>query len=284
MQKNIELLASYWTLAGPAEPHTERDYSPFDFRLRVEAAARAGFTGMGIWHSDLANSLKRYSLTGMKRIFDDNGIRHIELEFLNDWYVDGPRKAASDARRDMLFSAAQAFGAHHVKVGDFNREDVPMPKLIADFRGLCDMAKTYDTRIGFEFMPFCRIDTIDKCRQLAEGAAADNGGIIFDLWHVVKLGIPYDAVAQFPLKYMTSVEINDGYLKSMPDLVEETTQHRKLCGEGEFDVKGFVRRVLDMGYAGPWGIEVLSNDLKRRPLDEIASSAFATTLAQFPAA
>jgi len=65
MATNVELLGSYWTLAGGAQPHTDKDYSPFDFKDRVEAAARVGFKGMGIWHSDLANTLKKRSLKEM---------------------------------------------------------------------------------------------------------------------------------------------------------------------------------------------------------------------------
>ena len=39
--QNVELIASYWTLAGGGEPHTDREYSTFDFKDRVEAAAKA---------------------------------------------------------------------------------------------------------------------------------------------------------------------------------------------------------------------------------------------------
>ena len=41
MTKDVELLASYWTIAGGALPHTDREYSPFDFKDRVQAAAKA---------------------------------------------------------------------------------------------------------------------------------------------------------------------------------------------------------------------------------------------------
>ncbi len=58
MTKNVELLGSYWTLAGDAQPHTDKEYSPFDFKDRVESAAKAGFKGIGIWHADLAHVLK----------------------------------------------------------------------------------------------------------------------------------------------------------------------------------------------------------------------------------
>ena len=48
-----ELLASYWTICGGAEPHTDHEFSPFGLPERAAAAAKAGFTGLGIWHADL---------------------------------------------------------------------------------------------------------------------------------------------------------------------------------------------------------------------------------------
>src|SRR5262249_48110521 len=102
-----ELLASFWTLAGGGLPHTDREYSTFDFRDRVETAAQVGFRGIGIWHSDLAHILERRSLKEMKQILDDHGIRYVELEFLKDWFLDGDRKKESDREKERLFAAAE---------------------------------------------------------------------------------------------------------------------------------------------------------------------------------
>ena len=38
-----------------------------------------------------------------------------------------------------------------------------------------------------------------------------------------------------------------------------------------------------MGYAGPWGVEVLSEELRNLPIDEIFQRAYETTSAQFRA-
>ena len=62
MTPNVELLASFWTLAGRGEPHTDKEYSTFDFKARVETVAKLGFKGIGIWHSDLAHILERRTL------------------------------------------------------------------------------------------------------------------------------------------------------------------------------------------------------------------------------
>jgi sugar phosphate isomerase/epimerase len=280
MKSDVELLASYWTISAGL-PHTDREYSSYAFRDRVESAARAGFKGFGIWHADLDHVLQHVTLREMKQIFDDNGIQHIELEFLTDWFLDGDRKFKSDIQKKKLLKAAEVLGARHVKVGDFSREETAMPRLIEAFAELCHEAAENGTRIGFELMPFAMIDTLKDSLTMIEAAGAENGGIVLDLWHIVKLGIPFDEVAAIPLQYLVSVELNDGTFEAPWSLHEDTINHRRLCGEGEFNIKGFVECLRKAGYKGPWGIEVLSEELRKRPLDELTKRSFNTTMAQF---
>ena len=279
-RSKVELLASYWTISCGI-PHTDREYSPFDFRERVESAARAGFKGFGIWHADLEQVLKTRSLREMKQILDDNGITHIELEFLTDWFLEGERKKQSDIRKKLLFDAAEALRAHHVKVGDFFQEKATIARLIEAFAGLCAEAAERGTKVGFELMPFAMIQTLEDSLKLVQEAGADNGGVCLDTWHIVKLKIPFDRVRRIPLQYITSVELNDGTLECPWSLHEDTVNHRRLCGEGEFDVTGFIQAVRDVGYDRPWGIEVLSEELRKWPLERLTTEAFRTTMAQF---
>jgi len=280
MTPDVDLLASYWTISAGL-PHTDREYSPFDFNDRVKSAARAGFKGFGIWHADLERVLEKYRLQEMKQILDDNGIQHVELEFLTDWFLEGERRKLSDIRKGKLFEAAEILGARHIKVGDFFQEHSSLPCLIDAFAILCEAAAQHGTRIGFELMPFAMIRTLEESLAMVRGAGAPNGGIVLDLWHVVKLGIPYEEVCRVPMEYVVGVELNDGTVHSPWSLHEDTIHHRRFCGEGEFDVRGFVQGMQKAGYTGPWGIEVLSAELRTRPLEELTTRAFQTTMAQF---
>jgi sugar phosphate isomerase/epimerase len=281
-----EFLASYWTICGGAEPHTDHEWSPFGLPERAAAAARAGFTGLGIWHADLLHLRERHRLTEMRRILEENGIRHLELEFLTDWFLPpGERRTASDVLRRTVLESAAALGARHVKVGDFFDSPVDMPQLIDAFGELCLDAAAHGTRIVFELMPFSVIDTLEDAVSLVQGADQPNGGLCIDLWHVVKLGIPYEHVAAIAQPHVASIEINDGYLRTPAGMTlhEETIGHRQFCGEGEFDVRGFVEQLTRAGYDGPWGVEVLNAAHRRLPLDEVVRRAYETTRAQFPA-
>jgi sugar phosphate isomerase/epimerase len=282
----VELLASYWTICGGAEPHTPQEWSPFGLRERAETASKAGFTGLGIWHADLLHLRERHGLAEMRRILADNGIRHLELEFLTDWFLPpGERRTASDQLRHSLLEAAGELGARHVKVGDFFDSPVAMSQLIEEFAKLCREAANHGTRVVFELMPFSVIDNLEDALALVKGADQRNGGICIDLWHVVKLGIPYERVAAAQ-RHVASIEINDGYLETPPGMTlhEETIGHRQFCGEGEFDVRGFVDQMVRAGYSAPWGIEVLNAAHRRElPLADVVQRAYTTTRAQFAA-
>ena len=217
----------------------------------------------------------------MKLILDDNGIEHVELEFLTDWFLEGERKKQSDERKKMLLTSAEVLQARHVKVGDFFEGKTSMPRLIEAFAALCGEAADHGTRIGFELMPFSMLDTLEDSLAMVEGAGASNGGIVLDLWHIVKLKIPYDEVGRIPLQRLVSVELNDGTFEAPWSLHEDTINHRRLCGEGEFDIRSFIECVRKTGYQGPWGIEVLSQELRAKPLDELTQRSFRTTAAQF---
>ncbi|HTR45887.1 MAG TPA: sugar phosphate isomerase/epimerase family protein [Verrucomicrobiae bacterium] len=280
MAKNIELLAAYWTISG-ADPHTDHEYSPYDFKERVAAVARVGFKGFGIWHADLEYTLQKYSLKDMKRILDDNGIKHVELEFLTGWFLDGEERRQSDILRQKLLEAADVLRPHHIKVGHFFKTQATMDRIIESFAKLCADGAEHGTPIAFEMMPFCDIDSVEKALQLVEGAGAKNGGLNLEFWHISKLRIPHEKIASIPQKYVVSVDINDGTWECSDPRADAIT-HRTFCGDGEFDVKGFIRTMLKAGYDGPWGTEVLDIEWRRKPLNEVVAKAFRSTIAQFP--
>ncbi len=271
------LISLFWNTAGIYPGDGE--ISPRDFRDRVESAARAGFRGVGIWHTDLEHVLVHRSLNEMKAILDDNGISGLELEFLTDWFLDGGRRAESDRRRRSLLEASAALDATHVKVGDFYNTPCEMPRLIDSFGSLCAEARKHGARIGFELMPSSMVHTLADARRMVEGAAAPNGGLILDLVHVVNLGISLAEIRQIPLACLAGAELNDGTWPGSPR--GDPARERRFCGEGEYDIRGFIQCLTSMGFAGPWAVEVFSRELTTLPLDELNRRAFQTTASMF---
>ncbi|UGS34298.1 sugar phosphate isomerase/epimerase family protein [Capillimicrobium parvum] len=285
MGERTELLGLYWTLSGPVEVHTGREWSLFDIADRCAEAERAGFAGIGLWHADLEHILETRTLSDLKALLDDHGLTQLELEFLQDWFVDpgDERRIASDATRRLLFDAAEVLGPHHIKVGNIPGTPCEPAKLAERFAELCaDAATRTDARIVYEFMPFdVNVHDVDSALALLGTAGAGNGAVAVDTWHMSKLGIAPGDLRRFSAQQIGWVELSDGRFADMDDPIDEVVNHRRLPGEGEFDIRGYVEVCRDIGYPGPWGVEVLSEDLRNRPMPEIFRRAYETTAAQF---
>jgi sugar phosphate isomerase/epimerase len=268
-----DVLGAYWTTAGPVQIRTGREWSLFDWPDRCAEAAKTGMTGLGLWHTDLEHLLEKRSLAEIKQIFDDHGLRDLELEFLNDWFVEpvDEKRTASDRQRDLLFEAAAVLGAHHIKVGNLQRTPASVERLTEAFGELCaDAANRHDAPLTYELMPFdINAGSLEAVLKIVGGAAAPNGGIAIDTWHLGKMHIAPDELRAIPARYLTYVELSDGMQENMPDHSQETTRFRRPPAEGEFDIPGYVRVLADIGYSGPWGVEVLSDALRALPMPEI---------------
>ena len=281
----VELVGAYWTTAGPTQPHVGQEWSNFDFADRCAEAAKAGMKGIGIWHADLAHILETRSHEDIKNLLDDNGLRYLELEFIWGFFEDEGTEGRkeSDEMKRLLLEGAAALGAHHVKVGNIPGVPCELDKLTERYAELCaDAAEVTDAVIAYEFMPFdVNVDNLDAALAVVEGAGAKNGGLVIDTWHMAKLEIAPDDLKRIPLEYLTWVELSDGKKEWMEDRIEETTRFRKLPGEGEFDIRGYIRAAREMGYEDAWGIEVLSDELRAEPIDEMYRHAFEATMSQF---
>ena len=52
-----------------------------------------------------------------------------------------------------------------------------------------------------------------------------------------------------------------------------------LCGDGSFDLPGLVAVLRDLGFDGPWGVEILSASFRALPVAQALKLAAASTLA-----
>ncbi len=270
----------HFTLASGAAPGTDHDFCPFDFRARMETASRAGFKSIGLYHRDLQNVLKRYSLQDMKLIMDDNGITVTEYEWLNDWYYTDDRGKAAEDVLALMLRAAAVLGGRHIKVADFMNQTVPLAAVTEHFARICARARQHDLLVLFEMLPegFTSFPSLETCLKMTRDAGAKNGGLHLDSWHIVRT---HTSVPQLGSLLTTDdvfgVELNDGLLADPADPGDAVINHRLLPGEGEFDLAGIVGALGRLGYKGPYGVEILSAELRKCDLDEAARKVMAAT-------
>jgi sugar phosphate isomerase/epimerase len=274
------LLATCWTTAGDAAPLRGDERSPIPIRDRVEAAAAAGFRGIGLLHVDLIPALDEYGVRGLRALLDDNGIIDLELELLTDWWTSGPARERSDRVRRDLLDAAESLGADHLKIGpDISGSPWNHDQWVTEFAALAADAAKAGTRVGLEFLPWANIRTVHDGLALVQAADDPAGGLIIDVWHTERTHTPAADLAAVPLRYIVGVELNDADAEPIGTLFEDTVNRRRLCGEGAFDLPGVVAALRTAGWRGPWGVEILSEQHRHTPVREGVAAAYQTARA-----
>ena len=280
--QNIELLAAYWTIAGDIYPMGPTEVSPYSFEDRMEAAGNAGFKGIGLVHNGMMDTVDKIGYPAMKAILEKNGIKHVELEFLVDWYHTGERRRQSDKVRQELLEAAKALGVRSIKIGPGIGEDTAdIDLMVKEFTLLSQQAAEVGANVVLEIMPFSNVRTIETALAIVEGANQPNGGLLLDIWHLQRGGINFNDITKIPARFIKSIELNDAHKYAIEPLWMDTIHKRVLPGDGTFDIPAFIKAVQAAGYEGPWGLEVLSDTHRMLPLEQMANSAYEKTMSQF---
>lgn len=262
-----DLLATCWTSAGDAASDRADLRSPLTLRERVEAASAAGYPGFGLLSDDLPAAVTAYGLKGIRALLTDSGITHLELEGIPYWWDDGAHRHESDRVRRALLEAAETLGARHLKVTP-DGDNAPWDRSLwaARFAELAAQAQDVGARLGIEFFPWSNVASLEEGLRLVTEAGHPAGGVIIDTWHIARAGTPPSDLATVPLERIIGVELNDADPQVVGSLFEDTVHRRRYCGEGSFDLAGMIAALRSAGWAGPWGVEILSDEHRSLPV------------------
>ena len=276
--KTREFVCSSYTISGviPGSPVASRH----GFAERVEACAGAGYTGMCLHFRDYADQrAKGFGDGELRAILDAHGMKHVSVEFLTDWFMDGEAGAASRRNEETAFRAATAFGAKLVNVGpDLGERGISLETMQTAFRELCGRAAEHGIAIALELVAWGNVRDVDTA--LAIISDIPNAGLVIDSWHIFRVGVPLADLRRIPADKVLCVQVNDAD-KVPAGLPSVETMNRRLCGQGGFDLEGFAATLNAMGVAAPLSVEVISPDLAAFSLDEAAKASFDTARACF---
>jgi sugar phosphate isomerase/epimerase len=263
-----DILATCWTSAGPVDPTAPDARSPFDPVARIEALARAGFTGVDLLLADLEGR----DLDAVAAAFYANGIVHRQIELVRDWWLPEGEPSVALALR-----LAGALGVTQIKAAaDLDHPHRPMWEMRDAWVRFADRAAEVGAQLVVEPLPFSNLASIEQGARFVQGAGHPNGGIVVDYWHVRRGGSTPASLAQHvDPAHLLAVELCDGDGPKPVGLtmLEDANTRRMLPGDGTWDVAGFVRTLRDMGFAGPWGVEMVAPWFGALPLAEAASRA-----------
>ncbi|WP_053383227.1 sugar phosphate isomerase/epimerase family protein [Leucobacter celer] len=269
MPDRIDLLATSWTSAGDAAPQRGDEVSPVPIVERIGDLVRAGWSGIGLVNADLQYAKREMGLPALREAIDQAGLRFREVEIIADWWTDGERRERADRLRDDLFEAAAELGAQRIKVmACLDESAPPRDVFVRELRELSRRAADAGVVLALEPMPFSsNVATLDEGVRLLEDVGHAAAGLTIDTWHVFRAGTPYERIPEIvPSELVAVVEINDCAAQPVGSLWADTVDNRRLPGQGDADTAEFVRWIAATGFTGPWGVEIISEELRNLPV------------------
>jgi sugar phosphate isomerase/epimerase len=275
-----QLVATSWSSAGNASPMRTPGTSPVPIGERLAAIADAGFTGFGLIVDDLLAIRDSIGFGALRGLIVDAGLHHVEIELLERWWIPCDAPGNTYADRALLFEAADELGPVQIKIGSENGPATSDPlSLAAPLGDLAQQAAAHGTRVAIETMPFSAIATVPMGAAIIAAAGHRGAGLLIDAWHVFRAGTTLDELrASLRPEMVFAVELDDAAPEVVGTLFQDTVERRLLCGDGCFDLVGLVAVLRDLGFDGPWGVEILSNSYRALPVDQALKLAAKSAL------
>jgi len=204
---------------------------------QAETLARLGYAGIGYTGVE--------ELDARLAAFEKHGVRVFNLYVACDLNADPPYG------EDLRAAIARLKGTGvtlWLTVQGQAENDATAVQAVSE---IADLAAASDLQVALYPHHGYYVDTIDDALRIARQADRKNLGVTFNLCHELRAGneARFDALLKDALPHLFLVSINGADHEGDWDKLIQP------LGKGAFDVEGFLRKLLAMGYGGPIGLQ-----------------------------
>jgi sugar phosphate isomerase/epimerase len=269
-----ELTASFVTLSGAGFAQPAR----IPFAERCRAAAEAGFTGIGL-HTDDYRRMGTDGVTDadITSMLQAHQLVLREIEFLSGWSAAPDSAAAEHAATDAAALGA-AFRPHHVTAGEFGADELDTDTAGARLRAICDRVAPHGMQVAVEAFPWSGLKNIRTARAVVDASGAANAGLMIDIWHFYNTRSALEDLEGIRPEQIAAVQLNDGRIVE-DDFLVEARRGRLLPGDGQLDITGLLTGLYDLGFRGPYCVEVNYPEFRELSADRMAALAYTKSIA-----
>ncbi|MEV1174113.1 TIM barrel protein [Nonomuraea sp. NPDC049784] len=149
----------------------------------------------------------------------------------------------------------------------------------AQLRLLAERAAEHGIRIAYEALAWGRhVNEYLHAWRVVRMADHPNLGTCLDSFHILSRGSDPIGIEAVPGEKIFFLQLADAPLLAM-DVLQWSRHYRCFPGQGNFDVAGLVRHVLNAGYAGPLSLEVFNDHFRQADTGRTARDGMRSLIA-----
>lgn len=248
-------------------------------REKLEAIAAARFDGVEIFESDLLQFSGKPR--EVRQIADDLGLVIDMFQPFRDFDAATPAQLTRSLdRAERKFDLMAELGTHLILVCSNVQPDAlgDTGLLAEQFHQLAERAGQRGMRIAYEALAWGQqIKLFSQAWAVVEEVNHPHLGLCLDSFHTLSLRDDPEPIAKLPGEKIFYVQLADAPWVNT-DVLTHSRHYRCFPGQGDFDVTGFTRAVLDAGYTGTISLEIFNDEFRSTPARTNAIDAMRSLL------
>jgi sugar phosphate isomerase/epimerase len=227
----------------------------------LDAAAAAQFTAIGldVW------SVRQYvrgggSLADLPALLTDRELTCTDVVVV----PIRPDRDATISAAHRATDIGTITGAHVIAAGIVSAPGIVLNRelrtLIRECVGIVFGA---GMRVALEYIPGSVVDTVSIACDLCSEIGWEGAGLLADSWQTL-ISEQLEELSKVTPEAIAMVQFGDAILPLRRDLLDEMCNHRRLPGQGNLDLRGFVDVVRSLGYDGFISAEILSASARQQ--------------------
>ncbi|MGX1881682.1 bifunctional sugar phosphate isomerase/epimerase/4-hydroxyphenylpyruvate dioxygenase family protein [Streptomyces sp. NPDC055287] len=247
---------------------------------KLEAVARAGFSGVEIFEDDLLGC--PLPPEQIRKRAEGLGLGIDLYQPFRDFEAVAPDRLADNLRRaEHKFRVVERLGAGMMLVCSNVSPDAADDDVLAagQLRLLAERAAEHGIKIAYEAPAWGRhVDTYLHAWRIVRMADHPNLGMCLDSFHILSRGSDPGGIEAIPGDKVFFLQLADAPLLAM-DVLPWSRHYRCFPGQGGFDLAGLLAHVLRTGYAGPLSLEVFNDTFRQADSGRTAVDAMRSLIA-----
>ena len=235
---------------------------------RLDAVAASGFTHMTVFPADVA----RWRAGGMSdaeitRAIRASGVGVATIDpytgWVPEWSVDGLDEFTRDFighAEDEVFRMAEVLETGQINMVESAGAPYEEAAYADAMAAFAERARAQGLQPTFEFMPTSKIAGLREGWSLIQASGA-NISLTFDTWHFWRSEPDHDLLRTIPMDRILEVQVADGGAEVVEDLQTDLLYHRRVPGEGDFDLGRTLDVLRGMGPIRSIGPETFSREM-----------------------
>lgn len=247
---------------------------------KLAAAAAAGFDAVEIFEPDLVSA--PLGPTRIRERCADLGLGVDLYQPFRDAEGLSPSAFERALRRlDAKLAVMQHLGTDLLLVcSNVGSDSIADDSLIAEqLARMADRAQQAGVRLAYEALAWGHhVNTVDHAWRIVRSCDHPALGLCLDSFHILARGTDPALLASVPGEKMFFLQLADAPHIGV-DMLQWSRHWRSFPGQGDFDLTGFMKPVLEAGYAGPWSLEVFNDVFRQADTTSTAVDAMRSLLA-----